>query len=122
MLPIQRFSTRVLADVVRRQPSSPARTAFAWQLAVGPALARSTTVTLEAGVLTVRATDPRWATEVTRNREIVLARLQNLLGPDAVRTIRVERTPGRSKTTKFERAEDLFAGPPDAQGPSRQND
>jgi predicted nucleic acid-binding Zn ribbon protein len=121
VLPIQRFSTRVLADVVRRQPSSPARTAFAWQLAVGPALARSTTVTLEAGVLSVCASDPRWASEVTRAREIVLARLQNLLGPDAVRTIRVERTSGRSKTTKFERAEDLFTDPPDAQGPTRQN-
>ena len=38
----------VLAEIVRRQPASKERTAFAWQLAVGPALARATTVELDA--------------------------------------------------------------------------
>ncbi len=46
MLPIQRFSSGVIAEIIRRQPSSPARTALAWQLAVGSALARATTVEL----------------------------------------------------------------------------
>ncbi len=55
MLPIQQLSAGVLADVIRRQPSSPARTALAWQLAVGPALARATTVALCDGVLTVQS-------------------------------------------------------------------
>jgi hypothetical protein len=91
MLPIQRLTGGVLAQVLRRQPASPGRTAFAWQLAVGPALARTTTVTLRDGVLCVRAADERWGREIERASNIVLARLQQLLGPEDVRVVRVER-------------------------------
>jgi predicted nucleic acid-binding Zn ribbon protein len=92
MLPIQHFSAGVIAGIVRRQPSSPARTSFAWQVAVGPALARVTTVALaEDGVLTVHATDKRWGNEIERAREVVVQRLQNILGRDQVRSLRVER-------------------------------
>jgi predicted nucleic acid-binding Zn ribbon protein len=91
MLPIQQFSSRVLADIIRRQPASAARTKFAWQLAVGPQLARVTSVDLNGDVLTVRSTDQRWTAEIARARPTVLARLQQLLGPDAVQTVRVER-------------------------------
>jgi predicted nucleic acid-binding Zn ribbon protein len=90
MLPIQSFSTGVLADIVRRQPPSRGRTRFAWQLAVGPALARVTTVELDDGrVLIVQCSDRRWAREVTRAADVVLVRLQQLLGPDAVRRLDV---------------------------------
>ena len=59
MIPLQNFSTGVVAEIVRRQPASKERTSFAWQLAVGTALARATNVELdEAGVLTVRSSDP----------------------------------------------------------------
>ena len=90
MLPIQDFSTVVLAKILRRQPSSPARTAFAWQLAVGPALARSTTVAMQDGVLCVRASDERWGREIERASGMVLSRMQQLLGSE-VRDVRVER-------------------------------
>ena len=90
MLPIQHFSTGVVAKILRRQPSSPARTAFAWQLAVGPALARSTTVAIDNGVLRVRASDERWGREIERASGMVLSRMQQLLGPE-VRDVRVER-------------------------------
>jgi hypothetical protein len=93
MLPIQQFSSSVVAEIVRRQPPSPARTAFAWQLAVGPALARATTVRLSDGVLTVQAVDVRWTDEISRAREIVLKRLQHLLGPDSVFDVRIDRSP-----------------------------
>jgi predicted nucleic acid-binding Zn ribbon protein len=122
MLPIQRFSGTVLAEVVRRQPSSPARTNFAWQVAVGPALARSTTVSLDDGVLTVSAADAHWGSEVARARDVVLARLQNLLGADAVRAIRVERPSSRQKNSKFERAEDLLPGAGDGRIARRRQD
>jgi predicted nucleic acid-binding Zn ribbon protein len=95
MLPIQHFSSGVLAEVIRRQPSSPARTALAWQVAVGPALARATTVELVDGVLTVHSTDARWMQEITRARDIVLRRLQHVLGPDSVKTLNVEGSPNR---------------------------
>ena len=91
MLPIQQFSTGVLAEIIRRQPPSPARTSFAWQLAVGPALARATAVSLTDGVLTVRSTDDRWAREVRRASDVVLKRLQTLLGPETIRALQIER-------------------------------
>jgi predicted nucleic acid-binding Zn ribbon protein len=90
MLPIQHFSSAVLAEVIRRQPDSPARTELAWQLAVGPALARTTSVALCDGVLTVQSADARWAHEVTRARDIVLRRLQHFLGTDSVNSLRIE--------------------------------
>jgi predicted nucleic acid-binding Zn ribbon protein len=93
MIPLQNFSTGVLAEIVRRQPASKERTAFAWQLAVGPALARATTVELGVtGVLTVRAVDQRWVLEVERARESVLQKLQHMLGPDQIRRINTRAT------------------------------
>ena len=90
--PIQSFSNGILAEVIRRQPASRAKTTFAWQLAVGPALARVTTVELEDGRLLVRSTDPRWAEEIRRAREVVLARLQHLLGPGQVERLVIEKS------------------------------
>jgi hypothetical protein len=87
VVPLQNFATGVMAEVVRRQPASPARTAFAWQLAVGPALAKCTSVELQDGVLTVRARDARWAREIVRAAETVLPRMQHLLGATAVQRI-----------------------------------
>jgi predicted nucleic acid-binding Zn ribbon protein len=88
MIPLQSFATKVLADLIRGQPASQERTAFAWQVAVGPALARSTSVELHGAVLTVRARDPRWAQEVVRASEVILQRLQYLLGDPGV--VRIE--------------------------------
>ena len=88
MIPVQSFATGVIAEIVRRQPASRDRTNFAWQLAVGQALARATTVELSEGVLNVRAVDRRWIREIERARETVLAKMQHLLGADAVRTLR----------------------------------
>ena len=85
MIPLQYVANRVLTDVVKRQPPSKARTSFAWQLAVGPALARATTVELADGVLMVRSHDPRWAQEIDRARTIVLRNMQRLLGDDVKR-------------------------------------
>jgi Dna[CI] antecedent, DciA len=84
MISVHHVGSRVLADLIRRQPASKERTGFAWQLAVGPALARVTTVELEGGILTVAATDPRWVGEVMRAREGVLRKMQHLLGADQV--------------------------------------
>ena len=88
---LQAFATSVLADMLRRQPSSRERTSFAWSVAVGPAIARATSVELAGDILTVRARDQRWAQEIHRNRATVLARLQQLLGNDVVRDVSVLR-------------------------------
>jgi predicted nucleic acid-binding Zn ribbon protein len=89
VLPIQHFSTGVLAEILRRQPPSAGRTNLAWQIAVGPALARVTTVALAEGVLTVLAADDRWTQEIRRSRSVVLERLQRLLGSESVQTLRL---------------------------------
>ena len=89
VLPVQSFAPAVLAELIRRQPASKERTAFAWSVAVGPALARVTTVDLRDRTLTVTARDPRWARELERARETILARLQHLLGRDAVEDISI---------------------------------
>jgi len=88
---LQTFAPGVLAELLRRQPPSRERTAFAWSVAVGPAIARATSVELAGDVLTVRARDQRWAQEVHRNRATVLARLQDLLGKDAIRDVSILR-------------------------------
>jgi predicted nucleic acid-binding Zn ribbon protein len=94
MIPLQNFSSGVLAEIVRRQPASKYRTAFAWQLAVGPALARATTVELtDGGVLRVGALDQRWAAEIERERDTVLLKMQHLLGADQVKRIQTRRPP-----------------------------
>ncbi len=88
MIPIQSFAPGVLVEIIRRQPASKERTSFAWQLAVGPALARVTAAELENGVLTVRSRDPRWLRELERARPAVLKKMQDLLGKDEVKRLR----------------------------------
>jgi hypothetical protein len=87
MVPLQSFSSGVLAEIVRRQPASKERTNFAWQLAVGQALARATTVDLCDGVLVVRAVDKRWIQEINRARGSVMQKMQQILGPDQITRI-----------------------------------
>lgn len=87
MIPLQQFSSGVIAEIVRRQPASKDRTNFAWQLTVGPALARATTVELRDGILTVRALDRRWIQEIERARDSVTLRMQHILGADQIARI-----------------------------------
>jgi predicted nucleic acid-binding Zn ribbon protein len=85
MLPVQTIATGVIAEIIRRQPPSPEKTAFAWSVAVGPALARATTVELRNHNLVVMARDTRWQRELERARDTILARVQLLLGKDVVK-------------------------------------
>ena len=80
MEPFQSFSAAVLADVIRRQPPSSARTAFAWSVAAGPAMARAASVEARNGVLVVSPKDARWAREIERSSATLLSRVQTLLG------------------------------------------
>jgi len=91
MIPVQSILSTTLVEIVRRQPASKERDAFAWQLAVGPALARVTTVQLSGGVLSVHAVDGRWGHEIERAREAVLQKMQHLLGPDEVKRLKIVR-------------------------------
>ena len=89
MRSIGTFAGSVVAGVIRRQPPSPARTSFAWQLAVGPALARVTSVDMDGTTLRVRSADPRWLKEIDRAKAAILLKLQDLLGVNTVTNISV---------------------------------
>ena len=91
MIPVQSILSTTLVEIIRRQPASKERDAFAWQLAVGPALARVTTVELSDSVLSVRAADRRWVVEIERARVAVLQKMQHLLGPDEITKLKIVR-------------------------------
>jgi hypothetical protein len=96
MLPVQTIAASVLAGIVRRQPASKERTAFAWSVVAGPALGRAATVDLRDGVLLVSPKDARWASEIDRARDTLVLRLQALLGPAEVKSLRVVEAPRAS--------------------------
>ncbi len=90
MIRVHDCTTRVVADILRRQPLSRHKVDFAWRVAVGPGLARATSVTLLAdGTLEVQPTTPHWRREVDRCRGLIKTRLDALLGRDVVRVISV---------------------------------
>ena len=85
MQALQSVAPAVLAEIIRRQPPSRERTEFAWSVAVGPALARVTTVELRNHNMIVCARDVQWARELERARDTILPRLQMLLGRETVK-------------------------------------
>lgn len=95
-----------LAALLARQPPSAAKVAFAWQIAVGPALARVTAVERDGTTLRVRTSDARWSRELERSRGVILDRLASLLGADGVRDVRIvdETTKDQTPRTKNEHA------------------
>jgi predicted nucleic acid-binding Zn ribbon protein len=82
----------VLSELLARQPTSPGKVRLGWQLAVGPAVARAARPDLRPdGTLRIRVADPHWRREIDRSRDLILARLQTLLGREAVRRLVMER-------------------------------
>jgi predicted nucleic acid-binding Zn ribbon protein len=78
-----------LAELLSAAPISTGKVSFAWRVAVGPALERVTSVRLEGRVLIIEAASAQWAREVTRSSDVILARLQTLLGRNSLDTISV---------------------------------
>ena len=81
----------VVAEVVRKAPLTPEKVAFAWRLAVGPAIDKSTTVRLaDNGVLYVRAETPAWLAAVRKSTSLIQIRLEDLLGKDTVKRLQFD--------------------------------
>jgi predicted nucleic acid-binding Zn ribbon protein len=87
MLPLQHAVSGALIELMQAAPLSDGKVSFAWQTAVGPALARATAVKLEHGVLIVETSSAQWAREVKRSQRVILSRLQPLLGKETVTSI-----------------------------------
>ncbi|HMD33802.1 MAG TPA: DUF721 domain-containing protein [Vicinamibacterales bacterium] len=83
-----------LLRLLQTMPLSDGKVTFAWQTVVGPALQRATAVKLEDRTLIVETTSLQWRREIHRSSAMILARLQEFLGKDAVTQIVV-----RSDTT-----------------------
>lgn len=94
MRALQQSLPGVLIEIVRRQPTTPAKVDFAWRTAVGAAMARAARVTLDAeGTLLIEPADAYWRHEIEQSLSVVRARLENLLGDALVRiTVAPSRT------------------------------
>jgi predicted nucleic acid-binding Zn ribbon protein len=71
-------------ELLRSTPLSPGKAAFAWKVAVGPALERATDVALEGRTLVVTVPSRQWAREVQRSSSMLISRLARYLGPGVV--------------------------------------
>ena len=61
MRSIQSYMPSVVIDLIRKQPMSTAKVAFAWRMAVGPAVERATSTRLrEDRTLEVSAEGTHW--------------------------------------------------------------
>jgi hypothetical protein len=78
----------VVADVIRKAPLTDEKVAFAWRLAVGPAVGKATTVRLASnGTLYVKAEAPAWNDAIGKSLGIIRSRLAHYLGDTAVKSI-----------------------------------
>jgi predicted nucleic acid-binding Zn ribbon protein len=89
MRPLTHAVPGALMYLLRDTPQSDGKVGFAWDAAVGPALARATKVKLRGGVLLVEAASAQWALEVKRSTPVILKRLQSLLGEGVVTAISI---------------------------------
>ena len=87
--PVDSVVPAAIRTLLRRSPMCPEKLAFAWRVAVGPAIDRATTIHLrEDGVVEVRATDPAWRRELKKTEAVLHGRLGELLGAE-VRGVKV---------------------------------
>jgi len=89
MRPLTHVVPGALMLLLRDLPLSEGKVGFAWGVAVGPAVARATTVKLESRALIVETASAEWTREIRRSTPVILDRLQTLLGKDAVSSITV---------------------------------
>jgi hypothetical protein len=89
VIQVHRFMPAALAEILRKAPLNDEKIAFAWRAAVGPAMDRGTTVSLERGVLRVQASGVAWRREVERSEALIRARMNALLGRGTIRAIEV---------------------------------
>ena len=87
MRPLAHALPGALAELLKGQPLSAGKVAFAWRAAVGPKVERVTAVRLDAGVLVVEAASSAWAREITRSSGLILTRLKTLLGDSVERIV-----------------------------------
>jgi predicted nucleic acid-binding Zn ribbon protein len=92
MEPIQSLLPSAVARLVRPAPLCVEKVLFAWRVCVGPAVARVTRVRLTGDrVLEVELDDGRFGDELIRSAPVILRKVQDLLGADAVDRVAIRR-------------------------------
>jgi hypothetical protein len=89
MRPLTHVAPAALMLLLRDIPLSSGKVEFAWSVAVGPAIARATSVRLEGPALLVETTSAEWTREIRRSTPVILKRLQSLLGDGEVTSISI---------------------------------
>ena len=88
MIKANQVMPAVVAEVIRKAPLTDEKVSFAWRLAVGPAVAKATTVRLAAdGTLYVNAESKAWVDSIRASVGLIRSRLAHYLGEDAVKRI-----------------------------------
>ena len=88
MIKANQVMPAVVAEVVRKAPLTDEKVAFAWRLAVGPALGKATSVRLAAdGTLHVTADAKAWNDSIRASIGMIRSRLSHYLGDDVVKRI-----------------------------------
>jgi hypothetical protein len=92
MEPVGASATLALRSLLGRQPTTPAKVAFAWRLAAGLPLARAGTPRWSDGdgILHVHVSDATWRREIRRAQSLIAARLDDLLGAGVVRRLLID--------------------------------
>ena len=85
--PLTTLADSVLPELLARAPLTPEKIDFAWRLAVGAPVHRACTITLTNGTLAVSVPDRAWAREIERSLDVILVRMQRMLGRETVRRI-----------------------------------
>jgi hypothetical protein len=77
----------VIPRLLAQAPMTPEKVNFAWRVAVGAAIDHVTRARL-AGVTLIVDGEPQWLREVDRSQDLILRRLQRLLGAETVRFLK----------------------------------
>jgi len=101
MIALTDYMPDALGALLRRQPLSDAKVAFAWRTAVGTTLARYSSVHLDAdGCLVVTVEDPQWRAEIRRISPMIRPRLEAWLGRGAMSRMDVRAPSGRARSPR----------------------
>lgn len=78
----------VLAEVIRKGPMCDEKVTLAWRLAVGPQIAKVTTVRLVPdGTLHIKTDSQAWINAVRKSTSLIQIRMGDLLGENLVKKL-----------------------------------
>jgi len=88
---LQSSATEALRRLLDSQPTTPAKVAFVWRMAAGPALAKAADAEWrDDGVLVLRAKTPAWLRELRHARPVLATRMADLLGVGVIKRMVIE--------------------------------